>query len=598
MLTARRTPVALVLFGAVAFAPSAAAIVPPPVSLATIHTVCASGCDFTTIQGAIDDPATVAGDAVRVSPGTYAEQVVLNKQLTVEGRPGETPPVIISSGTLQETFKVAAGGAGSTLQHLDLRATGPTGTALNAIPGAVASDLTLTATAECAILGGSSQFGPGITATATGATASCIDGIGPAVLLHGLTVSAPGSSAFGVTVTDGAGVTDSTVSASTALRIHNGGTARRGTFNGVGNGIATDGTGPSLISDSIATSTEFGGSAVVAMPNIVTVATATTILRNVTVIAGGGASTGIEAQNFGGAVGPDAIDAKNVIARGANADVAADVAVSPCPVSTCGSGAVTISHSNFATTRGVVLEPVPSANQSLDPLFVNGAVGPAEDFHIAFADSPLIGAGTPDPSNGPTDRDGRPHLNPPSIGAYEPLPGLPTSRAGTGTGGGPTGGGAPGGGGTPSGGGAPDGSGTVVATVSQLKLSPASFVAAQTGSSALAARKPRTGTIVSYTLNEPARVRFTVVARKPGRRTSRGRCVTPTKANRHAVACTRLVALKGSFTRASLASTNRFRFTGRLSSQTLKPGGYRLIATPTLNGRTGRAASAPFRITS
>ena len=74
----------------------------------------------------------------------------------------------------------------------------------------------------------------------------------------------------------------------------------------------------------------------VAAANIFSAAPTTTILRNVTAIAAGRGSTGIEAQNFGGTVGPDLIDAKNVIARGADADVAADVAVSPCPVSTCG----------------------------------------------------------------------------------------------------------------------------------------------------------------------------------------------------------------------------------------------------------------------
>ena len=57
-----------------------------------------------------------------------------------------------------------------------------------------------------------------------------------------------------------------------------------------------------------------------------------------------------------------------------------------------------------------------------------------------------------------------------------------------------------------------------------------------------------------------------------------------------------LVTLKGSFTRAGLAGTNTFRFTGRLNGKRLRPGRYRLVATPTANGKTGRAASASFRI--
>ena len=56
----------------------------------------------------------------------------------------------------------------------------------------------------------------------------------------------------------------------------------------------------------------------------------------------------------------------------------------------------------------------------------------------------------------------------------------------------------------------------------------------------------------------------------------------------------RIEPLKGSIIRTGVAGTNKFRFTGRLNGKRLPPGKYRLIATPTASGKTGRAASAKF----
>jgi hypothetical protein len=39
-----------------------------------------------------------------------------------------------------------------------------------------------------------------------------------------------------------------------------------------------------------------------------------------------------------------------------------------------------------------------------------------------------------------------------------------------------------------------------------------------------------------------------------------------------------------------------FRFTGRLAGRKLKPGAYRLKATPKANGMSGKSASAGFRV--
>src|SRR5262249_36008388 len=99
-----------------------------------------------------------------------------------------------------------------------------------------------------------------------------------------------------------------------------------------------------------------------------------------------------------------------------------------------------------------------------------------------------------------------------------------------------------------------------------------------------------------YTLNVTASVRFTVIAVQAGRKAETGRCVKPTRSNRRARGCTRVVTLPGSFSRQGNAGTNSLRFTGRLSGRRLTPGGYQLVATPQTGRTAGRAASASFRI--
>ena len=69
----------------------------PVAATATTRTVCASGCDYTTIQSAVS--AASAGDTIQVQAGTYAEQVVISKDITVTGA-GEEVTVIQSPATL------------------------------------------------------------------------------------------------------------------------------------------------------------------------------------------------------------------------------------------------------------------------------------------------------------------------------------------------------------------------------------------------------------------------------------------------------------------------------------------------------------------
>jgi hypothetical protein len=143
------------------------------------------------------------------------------------------------------------------------------------------------------------------------------------------------------------------------------------------------------------------------------------------------------------------------------------------------------------------------------------------------------------------------------------------------------------------------------AIASALTFSHKTFAAESRGPSAKNARKrtrkrkvPR-GTKVSFNLNEAASVRFTVTRRVKGRRVKRGKrtaCVKPTGKNRKRKRCTRVVTLKGSFSRNGVAGKNSFHFTGRLRGRKLKLGRYRLVATPTAGGLRGKPTSSGFRI--
>jgi hypothetical protein len=56
------------------------------------------------------------------------------------------------------------------------------------------------------------------------------------------------------------------------------------------------------------------------------------------------------------------------------------------------------------------------------------------------------------------------------------------------------------------------------------------------------------------------------------------------------------VRVPGGFTRSDTAGRNALRFTGRIGGRALAPGRYRLSATPSAGGISGRAVSAAFRI--
>ena len=98
-------------------------------SAAQLWTVCPGGsCSFLTVNSAVSDPSVQSGDGIDVLAGTYDEEVTVHKQLDIFGDASGPRPVITDNSTAvgHATFIVGSGGAGTTLRHLELRATGGT----------------------------------------------------------------------------------------------------------------------------------------------------------------------------------------------------------------------------------------------------------------------------------------------------------------------------------------------------------------------------------------------------------------------------------------------------------------------------------------
>jgi hypothetical protein len=108
-------------------------------------------------------------------------------------------------------------------------------------------------------------------------------------------------------------------------------------------------------------------------------------------------------------------------------------------------------------------------------------------------------------------------------------------------------------------------------------------------------RKRKKGTKLIVGLSEPAGVQFDVFRKRSGRKVG-GRCVKPTRKNRRRKRCTRLKR-SGGFTRTAPAGTSRLAFSGRIRRRALKPGRYRIRATPAdAAGNIGRPRAVNFKI--
>ena len=103
-------------------------------------------------------------------------------------------------------------------------------------------------------------------------------------------------------------------------------------------------------------------------------------------------------------------------------------------------------------------------------------------------------------------------------------------------------------------------------TISGAKISPSAF-RPDRGSGPDATTGTKRGARVTFTLSHAATVTFTVQRRLSGRKVGRS-CVRQTRSNRAKKRCSRLVVV-GTFTRAGVAGSNSFHFTGRANRRPL-----------------------------
>jgi hypothetical protein len=253
--------------------------------------------------------------------------------------------------------------------------------------------------------------------------------------------------------------------------------------------------------------------------------------------------------------------------------------------SSAGTANLSVDYSDFQSTNnantgsGAGSLALGTHNLDADPLFVNA---PGGDLRLTKC-SPLIDRGSPDAlasGESTTDRGANPRVTDGNgdgsaigdIGAFE-YQRPPACSDGTGP-----------------------PAGTPTPALILYRILPTAFRGAGSGPSVRAAARAPVGAIVSYTLNTPARVAFTVKRKRSGRRGSGGRCVKQTRRNRARRRCTRLVRVKGSFARQGVAGANRFRFMGRIRGRKLAKARYVLYAKPAAGTRVGLQIGRNFRI--
>jgi hypothetical protein len=126
-----------------------------------------------------------------------------------------------------------------------------------------------------------------------------------------------------------------------------------------------------------------------------------------------------------------------------------------------------------------------------------------------------------------------------------------------------------------------------------LRLSRGTFTAAHSGSS-VASRAA--GTVISYEATDDGSTNFAVIKGTRGVRRN-GHCATGRKAKGGGKPCTRYAEEPmGEFSSPNNQGENSVRFTGRLEGRTLKPGPYRLQATPVTGGIYGPMITRTFTI--
>ncbi|HNT75005.1 MAG TPA: hypothetical protein PKH77_08310 [Anaerolineae bacterium] len=136
-------------------------VAPPPTPTPDV-TVCASGCDFTTLQAAIDAESTASGDVIAVQEAVHTEAaIVIHKSVTIQGNGADATIVQADPQPETATERVFSipDGVTVTLRALTIRHGNPHTTPESG--GGVRNEGTLTVE-NCLITANSGSAGGGI----------------------------------------------------------------------------------------------------------------------------------------------------------------------------------------------------------------------------------------------------------------------------------------------------------------------------------------------------------------------------------------------------------------------------------------------------
>lgn len=315
---------------------------------------------------------------------------------------------------------------------------------------------------------------------------------------------------------------------------------------------------PATIVNSVLTADADGGTALRSVGSSTSVTAV-----NVTALATGQNSRGVVAQsqpvNFSGA---NTLVLRNSIARGTAADISAEERLLCLPVPPCAPGILQVDHSDFTTKDGTPTEG--AGNVSADPGFVS-----ATDLHLA-ATSALRDIGVDDPLSQPVDLDGSPRKDGTGvdIGAYEYLIPLPPKNP------------------LPPVDAAAAPKDTTAPTLGVLRLSNASFrVGAKATALSAARRRSPVGTTVTTGVTERSTVLFEIDRIITGRK-SAGDCVKTTakalKRLKPKQRCRLALPVEPGLERVAVKPGRlTFAFSGRVGTQALPAGPYRMVAIAT-----------------
>ena len=105
--------------------PTATPIPPTATPLPPTDTVCASGCDFTTIQAAIDNPGTADGAIIEITDPIHTEAgIVVNKSVTIRGLVGGADTIVQAyetSGEAPDRVFIVEEGTTAIFERMTIR---------------------------------------------------------------------------------------------------------------------------------------------------------------------------------------------------------------------------------------------------------------------------------------------------------------------------------------------------------------------------------------------------------------------------------------------------------------------------------------------